>query len=408
MIPLEVVRAHILGAVPTLPAVALPLSEVVGLATASPVTADESVPPFANSAMDGYAVRAWDTEGASESSPAVLRVVGDLPAGRVPDVTVGAGEAVRIMTGAVVPDGADAVVMVEVTTSSGDEVRVGAAAGVGEHVRAAGGDVAPGDRVLDPGTTLGPAHVGVLASIGHSVVDVRRAARVGVLSTGDELVDPAERGGLEPGRIRDANRPMLLELLARAGCDSVDLGIAGDDEELIVATLTNALQTCDAVITSGGVSVGDYDYVKAALDRLGTLEWNQVAIKPAKPLAFGVVDGLPVFGLPGNPVSSLVSFELFARPALLQMGGHSRRFRPEVEAVAVSDMPRRSDGKIHFDRVTLETVDGRFHAARVGSQASNVLSATAAADGFAVLPDGGGVQAGDAVRVVLIHAAADH
>ncbi len=407
MIPLETIRAHILDAVPDLPAVERPLGEAAGLATAVPVTADESVPPFANSAMDGYALRASDTEGASESSPAVLRVVGDLPAGRAPDMTVGPGEAVRIMTGAVVPDGADAVVMVEATESSGDEVRVGVTAGVGDHIRSAGGDVAPGDRVLETGTTLGPAHIGVLASIGHSVVRVRRAARVGVLSTGDELEDAASPGALEPGRIRDANRPMLLELLTRAGCDSVDLGIAGDDEELIVATLSEALGSCDAVITSGGVSVGDYDYVKAALDRLGTLEWNQVAIKPAKPLAFGVVDGHPVFGLPGNPVSSLVSFELFARPALLQMAGHSRRFRPEVDAVAASDMPRRADGKIHFDRVTLTTIGGRSHAERVGSQASNVLSATASADGFAVLPDGEGVRSGDPVRVMLIHAAPD-
>lgn len=418
LVPLEEVREHILSSVPELPVVRVPLEEAGGHATAQRVDCAESVPPFDNSAMDGYAVRAADTAGATDVAPAVLHVVADLPAGHAPTADVGPGEAVRIMTGAVVPDGADAVVMVESTESSGDSVAVKVAAAVGDHVRRAGGDLTPGDRVLEVGTTLGPAHVGVLASIGHTTVSVRRAPRVGVLSTGDELVDPARAGELVAGQIRDANRPMLLEVLRAAGAVPVDLGIARDDEDLIVDILGRALGDpvatpgsaggCDAVLTSGGVSVGDYDYVKAALERLGSVSSYRVAIKPAKPLAYGSVNGRPVFGLPGNPVSSLVSFELFARPALLQMAGHRKRFRPQVEAVAEEDMRRRSDGKVHFDRVAVTVTDGRYRARRTGSQSSNVLSATAAADGLAVLPDGEGVESGRNVRVMLLHAPADH
>jgi molybdenum cofactor synthesis domain-containing protein len=228
---------------------------------------------------------------------------------------------------------------------------------------------------------------------------------VGVLSTGDELV---ESGPLAPGKIRDSNRPMLLGLVEEAGLEPVDLGIAVDDEDRIVATLEAALTRCDAVLTSGGVSVGDYDYVKAALDRFGALEWRQIAIKPAKPLAFGVVKGVPVFGLPGNPVSSLVSFECFARPALLQMAGRRARFRPEVRATAAADLNRRSDGKLHLDRVRVRWTDGGYVAERTGDQASNVLSATAAANGLALLPDGEGVRAGEPVTVWLLDASPDH
>jgi molybdenum cofactor synthesis domain-containing protein len=197
---------------------------------------------------------------------------------------------------------------------------------------------------------------------------------------------------------------MLLALLAEAGCEPVDLGVARDDEALITRRLERGIERCDALLTSGGVSVGDYDFVKAALDRLGALRWSQVAIRPAKPLAFGVVDGTPIFGLPGNPVSSFVSFELFARPALLQMAGHLVINRPEVAATASEAMARRPDGKLHLDRVRVRIDDrGRYQVARSGAQASNALAAMAAADGLALLPDGPGVEAGQEVRVMLLH-----
>src|SRR5205823_1041999 len=202
--------------------------------------------------------------------------------------------------------------------------------------------------------------------------------------------------------------PMLLALVQEAGADAIDLGIAVDDEDLITRTIEHALSTCDVVLTSGGVSVGDYDYVKAALDRLGHLEWRQVAIKPAKPLAFGIIRGTPMFGLPGNPVSSLVSFELFARPAILLRMGHRARFRREVHAVAAHDFRRRRDGKLHLDRVVVEWRDGQFVATSTGAQESNVLSATAAANALALIPDGDGVTAGDQITVMLLDGPADH
>ncbi len=408
LVPLEDTRRAVLDAVPTLPPVDVALPDAHGLVLAAPVSTSEPVPPFANTAMDGYAVRAADTEGASADAPVRLKVVDDLAAGRAPDVPVGPGEAIRIMTGAPMPDGADAIVMVEETSvvgSDGVDVRLAVAPGL--HVRAAGGDLRAGQTVFEAGTVVGAAAIGVLASVGAATVSVHPRPRVGVLSTGDELVEVGA-GSLAPGKIRDSNRPMLLGLAAEAGMEPIDLGVAIDDEDRIVAILEDAFARCDAVLTSGGVSVGDYDYVKAALDRFGALEWRQVAIKPAKPLAFGVVQGVPVFGLPGNPVSSLVSFECFARPALLQMGGHRARFRPLRTAIAGADLGRRPDGKLHLDRVRVEWTGDGYVATRSGEQASNVLSATAAANGLALVPDGPGIAKGEPVDVWLLDAPADH
>ena len=239
----------------------------------------------------------------------------------------------------------------------------------------------------------------MLGSVGAQTVRVFPRPRVGVLSTGDELV---EDGPLAPGQIRDSNRPMLLGLAREAGMEPVDLGIARDDEALIISTLEDAFSRCDAVLTSGGVSMGDYDYVKAALDQLGSLEWYQVAIKPAKPLAFGVVRGTPVFGLPGNPVSSLVSFELFARPALLLQAGDPERSRPQVTARAAHAFSRAPDGKLHLDRVRVTWQGDGYVAESTGNQASNALSATAMANGLALLPDGEGVGEGDELQVMLL------
>ena len=405
MIPLADVQREILGAVAPLAPVTVQVRDALGLVTTRDVIAGEQVPPFANTAMDGYAVRAADTAGAGTEAPVRLEVAGELPAGRAPTQPVGEGEAIRIMTGAPMPDGADSVVMVEYTERDGDAVRVLHEARPGDHVRAAGGDLAAGDLVFPAGTALGPAHLGVLTSSSFEDVEVVPRARVGVLSTGDELV---ERGRLRPGQIRDSNRPMLLAQVADAGADAADLGLAPDDESIITRTLEDALASCDAVLTSGGVSVGDFDYVKEALGRLGRMQSWQVAIKPAKPLAFGMIDGTPVFGLPGNPVSSLVSFELFARPALLLMMGHAARFRPEMTATAERAMPRKPDGKLHLDRVRVRAEGDTYLAARTGDQASNVLSATAAANGLALLPDGDGVPEGGAVRVMRLDWPADH
>jgi molybdenum cofactor synthesis domain-containing protein len=406
MIPLDEARDAVLDAVPRIEVRGVPIRRASALVLAEEIVAREPVPPFANSAMDGYAVRAADTTDASVSVPVRLRVVGELPAGRAPTRAVAPGEAIRIMTGAPVPDGADAIVMVERTERDGDGVLVHQAATLGDHVRDAGGDLQAGQPVFNVGTLLGPAHMGVLASLGYSEVSAVPRAKVGVLATGDELVEG--EGPLSPGQIRDANRPMLIALVEEAGCEARDLGIARDDENLIHRTLEDAFESCDAVITSGGVSVGDFDYVKAALDRFGALHSWQVAIKPAKPFAFGVVHGVPVFGLPGNPVSAHVSFELFARPALQQMMGRPARFRPKIQAVAQHAMSRKPDGKLHLDRVWVGREGGRYVASRTGSQASNVLSAMALANGLALLPDGDGVPEGGQVTVMRLDWPADH
>jgi len=404
LVGVEEAGADVLSACRPLPAVPVPLADALGLVTAVPLDAPDPVPPFANTAMDGYAVRAADTVGA----PVRLRVVGTLAAGAGAGVAVGSGEAVRIMTGAPMPPGADAVVMVErtETVEDGAVVVIGDEARPGDHVRTAGEDLRAGQQVFPAGTVLQPGHLGVVASTGRTEVTVFRRARVGVLSTGDELVD----GGLplRPGQIRDSNRPTLLALVRQAGCEPVDLGSCGDTEGAIRGALESAVTGCDAVITSGGVSVGDFDYVKTVLDELsgGSMRWMQVAVKPAKPLAFGVLGGsggVPVFGLPGNPVSSMVSFELFARPALLAMMGHSSLHRPRVRAVADEAMPRRPDGKLHLVRVTASYgADDRHHVRPSGGQGSHQLLAMALANALALLPDGTGVEQGGNVDVMLL------
>ena len=398
--PLEDVQAAVLReCLPLIPR-AVDLQNALGCVTSMPVEAEEAVPPFDNTAMDGFAVQAVDTT----DSPVELKIVGTLAAGADPgDVRVGAGQAVRIMTGAPLPSGADAVVMVERTHTEGDVVVVEQHATVGDHVRRAGDDLQPGDVVVDPGTVLTPAHLGVLASLGYQRAPVFPRPRVGVLSTGDELVE----GGAElrPGQIRDSNRPTLLALVRQSGFTPVDLGLVRDDETAIATAVEHGVATCDALVTSGGVSVGDFDYVKAVLDRLGSMRSWQVAIKPAKPLAFGTVHGKPVFGLPGNPVSSMVSFELFARPALRQLGGHRRLFRPQVDALVAEPIRRRPDGKLHLVRV-VATVgeDGRWRVRPVGGQGSHQLAAAAAANALALVPDGDGAAAGTTVNALVLSA----
>ena len=396
MISLADAQARILDAVVVLTPRPIPVAETSGLVLATDVVAGEPVPPFANTGMDGYAVRAADTPGR-------LRVVGELPAGRAPTTAVGPGEAIRIMTGAPMPPGADAVVMVERTRADGDTVEVDVAR-LGEHVRAAGGDVRTGDTVFARGTVLTPAHIGVLASLDVREVLCFPRPRVVVVSTGDELV---ARGPLEPGQIRDSNRPMLLALLAAVGCEPIDGGIARDDEAAITAAVERAADTGDALLTSGAVSVGDYDFVKLVLERVakqrgGMSMWAQVAIKPAKPLAFAMLGAAPAFGLPGNPVSSRVSFELFARPALRKLAGHADVLPEPVLAVAASAFRRAPDGKLHLDRVRVTVDGGRYVCERAGVQASNVLSGMAAANGLALIADGEGVEAGAEIPVLLL------
>jgi molybdopterin molybdotransferase len=407
-VSLDEAIAHVLARceplVPRLAAVA----EARGLVLADDVVAAEPVPAFANTAMDGYAVLAADTAGA----PVRLPVVAEIAAGHPAERPLAPGEAMRIFTGAPLPDGADAVVMVERTErlDGGRAVRIGVAATPGEHVREAGEDLRAGDVVFAAGDELTPARLGVLASLGIDDVVAFPRPRVGVISTGDELVTgPAP---LRPGQVRDSNRPTLLALAADAGFEPVDLGWVPDDEAAITAAVEAGVATCDAVLSSGGVSMGDIDLVRVVLDRIGDMRWMQVAIRPAKPLAFGLVGRpgggrVPVFGLPGNPVSSMVSFALFARPGLRRLAGcpDDRLHLPRLRAVAAEPLSRRPDGKTHFVRVVVRTEvasGGELVVASSGGQGSHQLAAMARADGLVVLPDGPGVEAGDAVEVVLL------
>ncbi len=401
MIPLDDAKARVFRDCHPLPVTEVTLAEADGLVLAEGVAAKEDIPPFANTAMDGFAVIAADTGGASEDAPARLSIAGTIAAGTVAPRPVHSGEAMRIMTGAPMPDGTDAVIMVELTAVEGDHVLARAEVPVGNHVRGAGDDVKAGVEVLPLGSPLSAGHLGVLASLGRQRVKVHQRPRVGVISTGDELIEGPQR--LEPGQIRDSNRHTLLALVGRVGCEAIDLGLVRDDEDLIERALRDAASTCDAVITSGGVSMGDFDYVKAVLSRIADMDWMQVAIKPAKPLAFGTLEGIPVFGLPGNPVSSMVSFELFARPGLRRMMGHPRPERQTFWAVAAEGLPRRPDGKTHFGRVRAQMgADGRLELRSAGGQGSHQLTAMADSDALALLPDGDGVQRGDEVEVILL------
>ena len=397
--PLEDAQAFVLESCPPLDVVDVDRRVASGLVLAVAVVAAEVVPPFDNTAVDGYAVRAEDVA----SVPVELRVVGELAAGAAPTTALGAGEAIRIMTGAPMPSGADAVVMVEDSERIGDDaVRLTRSVAEGAAIRRAGDDVQVGDLLFEVGTTITPAVDAVLASVNAARVQVYRRPRVAVLSTGDELVD--DGSPLEIGQIRESNKTMLAALLAEAGCEVVDLGVVRDDEAELERVLRSAAADCDAIVSSGGVSMGDYDVVKAVLGRIADMHWMQIAIKPAKPFAFGRLDGTPIFGLPGNPVSSLVSFELLARPALRRMMGHRRLTRTSIVAVADVALDRQPDGKVHFMRVNGEFGDdGRYHVRPLDAQGSHQLAATALADAMVVVPDGDGVPAGADVAALLLH-----
>ncbi len=400
MKPLREAQLEVLDAAPLLPVVPVPLAAAAGLALAEPVVARHDLPPFPNSAVDGYAVRVGDTA----SAPTELPVLATVAAGAVPDVAVAPGTAVKVMTGAPLPDGAEAVVRVEDTEAFDGTVRILVAPGAGLAVRPAGGDVAAGTEVLPAGLRLGPAHLGVLASLGVAAPMVRRRPVVALLSTGDELVPP-ETVDLGGGQIRDANRSTLAALLADAGAEVADHGIVGDDPSQLRLALDRAAGSADAVVTSGGVSMGDHDVVKEMLIGLGTVDFWQVAMQPAKPIGFGTVAGLPFFGLPGNPVSVYVAFEQFVRPALLAMMGASALFRPRVAGI-LDDGAGTDPAKTVFLR-TVAAPDGGgiWHARSAGGQASNVLSAMAAANAFAVVPVGtADVPAGGSVELELFTA----
>ena len=404
MIAIDEAQKTVLDACSALAPVATPCEQMSGRVLAQNVVAPENVPPFANSAVDGYAVRTADTQ----TVPPELVVVDTVAAGAEPKIAVMAGQAIRIMTGAPIPQGADAVVMVEDTQRVGDDrVSIGKAAKLYDAIRDAGSDVNKGDTVFVTGTVLNAAGAGVLASVNARIVQAYPRARVALLSTGDELV--TDGSPLKIGQIRESNLTMLDAMIAASGCEVINLGIIKDDEALLERVLLDVIERCDAIVTSGGVSMGDFDVVKAVLSRIAKMQWMQLAIKPAKPFAFGQLqasDGrvVPIFGLPGNPVSSMISYELLARTALRKMMGHTRDLlRPTVRAVLDAPIKRKQDGKVHYVRVFggFEG-DGRLHVRDTGPQGSHQLASTALANGLAYVPDSMGMEAGAEVDVYVI------
>ena len=309
--------------------------------------------------MDGYAVRAADVQNASEDEPAVLTIVETIAAGYAPTKQIATGQTSRIMTGAMMPEGADAVVMQEVTQQEGSKVKIFEGVSESENVRFTGESVSEGQQVMGTGKHLRPPEVSMLASLNRPEVRVHRKPTVAIVSTGDELLLLGEP--LEPGKIRESNRYGLYAQIEEAGGVPIDMGIAPDDEAEIEHIFRAALAKADALITSGGVSVGEHDFVKSVLERLGEVNFWRVAMKPGKPQAYGIADGKPIFGLPGNPVSSLVVFELFVRPALLKMAGHTDLLRPTFKAV-LSETVTNRDGRVNYMRAILKASDGQYTA----------------------------------------------
>ncbi|MGI9666419.1 MAG: molybdopterin molybdotransferase MoeA [Acidimicrobiia bacterium] len=395
MKPLTEARREVLASLTPMESERVSVDQARGRVTAEDVVSSVAVPPFDNSAMDGFAVRGVDVETAGRT----LSVIEDVPAGSVATLEVSDGEAIRIMTGAPMPKGADTVVKVEDTAVEGNTVEIGAATPAGTSVRPSGGDVEIGDVVVSSGVRLTSRHIASLASIGVTPL-VARVPRVVVMSTGDEVFPP-ETTELQPGAIRDTNRPLLVSLLSDIGIDAVDLGIVGDDVDELRQAYTDAAATADLVVSTGGVSMGDYDFVKTVLGESGEMQFWKVAMQPAKPFAFGTFNDVPLLGLPGNPVSTYVAFEQFVRPALLHMMGATALLRPRVGGVMGEDISTSAEKEV-FVRVLLADDDGRHVAVRSGGQQSNVLSALAEADAFAVVPVGtGSLSAGDAVTLEM-------
>ena len=401
MLSVEEALERVLREFHPLEAERVPILDALGRALAEDITADIDVPPHANSSMDGYAVQAADTAGASHQAPVRLRVLADLPAGYVAEAATTPGTAIRIMTGAPIPEGADGVVRVEDTHAEGEWVAVFAEASLGQYVRPAGEDVRRGELVLRRGSRLRPQEIGMLATLGQKDVPVTHRPRVAILATGDEVV--AIDAPLAPGKIRDANSYSNAAQVNKCGGIPILLGIARDQTENLTERIRAGLaQGVDLLLTSGGVSVGDFDVVKEVLAAEGEMGFWRVRMKPGKPLAFGRIGHVPVLGLPGNPVSVMVSFEVFARPAILKMLGVTAWERPVVEATLMDTIQQKDDRR-HFARVRVEAHAGECRAYLTGGQGSGILSSMVKANGLAIIPeDWTHAGAGTQVRVMML------
>jgi len=400
LISIDDARSRVLAEALALPAETVPLPDAVGSVLAEDVVATHSVPPFDNSGMDGYAVQASDLVDATPDTPARLLIAETIPAGHVAARGLVSGEAARIMTGAPMPEGADAVAQSEITSEEDGDVLIYEAVRPGKNIRRAGEDVMAGDRVFGAGTVLWPAEIGVLASLGHPEVLVHRRPRVAVISTGSELVEVDQPLG--PGQIRNSNSYSLRALCRQLGVEATAFGIVPDDYEATRQAVAAGLEY-DVLLTSGGVSVGKFDFVKDVQDELGVERrlWG-VAMKPGKPLAFGVRGRTLVFGLPGNPVSAMVSFELFVRPALLRLMGYRKTTRPLYQAIIEEDVAN-TDGRTYVVRVRAWREDGTWHISSTGAQGSGILRSMVGANGLAFIPGGSrGARSGEEVEFLLL------
>ena len=375
----------------------VPLVDARGLALGQDLAARFDSPPFDNSAVDGYAVRSADARAGR-----TFAVVDEAPAGRPASRSVGEGEAIKIFTGGVIPTGSDAVVMVENTSGWGGEFELKKAASPGQNIRGRGGDVRGGDVILRAGTEIGAPEIALAATQGYGELPVYRRPKVVVLSTGTELVTPGERD-LSPGEIYDSNSFATITQAREAGAEARRLHAASDDADVLRDALREALETADVVVTSGGVSVGEKDLVKSTLLELGVDQvfWG-VKFKPGKPLFFGKRDDVRFFGLPGNPVSAMVCFELFVRPALMTMMGREDKHRPHVNVYFEADVSN-TFGRMHAMRVTLERTERGWRAESVGAQGSGLVSSLTRADALALIgPESEGVRAGEPVGAIVL------
>lgn len=406
LISVEDARDRILSRIEPLPPLALPLTDAFGCVVVEDITARDDMPSFASSAMDGFAVRASDVVGASPQSPVEMKVVGRAMIGLRPDVTVGMGEAVAIATGAPIPAGADCIVPVENSESPDeDRVRVFEPVAQGRHVRPRGEDAQEGDVLVPAGKRLGAPELGLLANAGVPHPLVRPRPRVIVLSTGDELIPPTDEPAF--GQVHDSNAYTLFGALREAGAMPVLAGIVRDDPDALKETIAAYEIQADAFVSSGGVSVGERDVVKAAFAGRGDVGFTRVAMQPGMPQGFGFVEGKPFFGLPGNPVSVFVSFEIFVRPAILQMMGRTSIGRPTIDATLTAEVhgPR---GKVQYARVEVGRGDEGWVATPTGGRGSNLISTVSRANGLAVIPVGTDVApAGSRVRVMIFRASED-
>jgi molybdopterin molybdotransferase len=397
----------ILDRLAPLPADRSPLLELLGLALAEDLRSTATVPPFTNSAMDGYAVRAGDLAKASAERPVRLHVLGDLAAGSMPLSAVRSGEALRIMTGAPLPEGADSVVPVEDTTRGEDWVEVRKPLQSGIHIRLAGEDLREGQLLLKAGQGLRPGDLGVLAAAGMASVLVHPRARVAVLTTGDELVDVSEDPG--PGRIRDANIHAVCAQVSSFGALPVPYPRVPDNRDTLMGILRQALEA-DVVLTTGGISVGDYDFMKSMFEALGAEQvfWK-VAQKPGGPLGFWMLGDKPIFGIPGNPVAAMLMVEEYVRPALRKLMGFAKLHRPLAQARLEEGWTGRTDQRTTFLRVVARREADGLHARLTGPQGSAILSSMLSANALAVIPAGTDrVEPGGLVQLHLTEEAEDH